>query len=143
MAKYILTDTGFWIGLLDSKDQYHESSNELVDLLSGSNIILPWPCLYETFRTKYSKRKEVANLLEVFIKKNNIIQLCDKEYREVAYANTIESMRYGSNVYSLVDNIIREMILDINLKIDLLVTFNERDFADVCARRKIGILSDA
>jgi hypothetical protein len=41
---------------------------------------------------------------------------------------------------SLVDRVIREMLEDRSLGLDVMVTFNQRDFADVCERRRIEIL---
>jgi hypothetical protein len=43
---------------------------------------------------------------------------------------------------SLVDTVIREMLSDESLKIDYLITFNIKDFIDVCSRRNITILSE-
>ena len=38
--------------------------------------------------------------------------------------------------------VIREMISDIDMRIDYLVTFNVKDFADVCAIRGVEILDE-
>lgn len=46
------------------------------------------------------------------------------------------------NNKSLVDNIIRLMLDDDTLRIDGLITFNARDFYDVCAIRNIELISD-
>ena len=35
--------------------------------------------------------------------------------------------------------VIRFMLMNVNLKVDYLVTYNEKDFVDVCKKRKIGI----
>ena len=43
---------------------------------------------------------------------------------------------------SVVDSVIREIITDINVKIDYLITFNIKDFQDLCALRRIEIISD-
>ncbi|KAA6332714.1 hypothetical protein EZS27_018809 [termite gut metagenome] len=36
--------------------------------------------------------------------------------------------------------IIRSMLDDTDLKIDALITFNERDFSDICRQRKIKLI---
>jgi len=41
---------------------------------------------------------------------------------------------------SLCDVLIRLLIEDVNLRIDALLTFNEKDFVDVCRKRRGEIL---
>ena len=58
-------------------------------------------------------------------------------YKEEALEKT-----FNSNLnrhISLVDMVIRLIMLETNFKIDYLVTFNERDFIDICIKRKIQI----
>jgi hypothetical protein len=33
MAKIVLTDACFWLGLVDPKDQYHEMANTVAELI--------------------------------------------------------------------------------------------------------------
>ena len=40
-----------------------------------------------------------------------------------------------------VDMVIREMLEDRNLKIDVMITFNPNDFIDVCIAKNIEIVS--
>lgn len=44
--------------------------------------------------------------------------------------------------YSLVDLIIRAMLLDVNLRIDALITFNSADFEDICWKKNIELLTN-
>jgi hypothetical protein len=41
---------------------------------------------------------------------------------------------------SLVDMVIRYILDDVNIRKDCLLTFNRRDFVDVCRKRQIEIL---
>lgn len=142
MAKYILTDTGYWLGLLDSKDAHHENSIVISELLEGNNIVIPWPCLYETISTRLTRRKESLTQFENILKDPRIIHIDDSAYKTSAIDNVFRRNRnYSEGAHSLVDSVIREMLLDINLKIDYLATFNVRDFQDVCFKRGIEILS--
>ena len=140
MKNYILTDTGFWIGLIDPTDQYSENAQTISELINDNKIIFPWPCLYETLRTKYCKRRDRINILEKTIKSFNVKILDDSEYREFALEKTIENIKLNKSFHSLADNVIRGILSDINIKIDYLVTFNKRDFIDICLKRQIEIL---
>jgi len=50
---FIIIDSGFWIGLLDRRDQYHILSSKIFKLLTDFvriyriQIIIPWLSLYE------------------------------------------------------------------------------------------------
>jgi predicted nucleic acid-binding protein len=142
MAKYILTDTGYWIGLLDSRDEFHEKSIIISELLEGNNIVIPWPCLYETINTRLTRRKTELAQFENILKDPRIIYIDDNSYKSLAIEKVFErNNNYSEGAHSLVDSVIREMLLDVNLKIDYLATFNERDFQDICIKRNIEILS--
>lgn len=139
MAKNILIDTGFLIALIDPRDERREDALSLFDLIKKQNVIIPWPILYETFRTKYIRKNNVLVLFERFIEKNNICYLDDSPYRDNVYQQLIDSYKRQEQIYSMVDFIIRDIIADINVKLDYLITFNKRDFEDICRRRGVEI----
>ena len=141
MNKVILTDTGFWLGLIDPTDQFHAFSMNISDLIEGYKIIFPWPCLYETISTHLTRRRERLLLLEEIISKPNIIFLEDNDYKIEALKQVFQFSRSVGFTYSLTDSVIREILKDINVRVDYLVTFNERDFKDVCDQRAIGIIN--
>lgn len=140
MNKYVLTDTGFWLGLFDKTDNYHEASKEILDLIDGHIILLPFPCLYEMMRTQYVKNKKRLLEFESFINHKNVVLIDDTQYKESALLKVYELNKINYITYSLVDSVLREMISDINLKIDYLVTFNTKDFSDICAVRNLKII---
>ncbi len=41
MPKIVLTDTCFWLGLVDPTDPYHEISNVVAELIEGYNPNFP------------------------------------------------------------------------------------------------------
>ncbi len=41
---------------------------------------------------------------------------------------------------SLVDEVIRSALLDTDVKIDAMITFNPRDFYDICSDRRIELI---
>ncbi len=135
MNKTILTDTCFWLGLIDPTDQFHSESTTIVELIEGYQIIFPWPCLYETISTHLTRRRDRLILLEQLISKPNIIFLDDTDYKTEALNQVFQLNRSTGSAYSLTDCVIREILKDINVRIDFMVTFNARDFKDVCDQR--------
>lgn len=141
MAKTVITDTCFWLGLVDPKDQFHEKSNVLAELIKDLDIIFPWPCLYETISTHLTRRRERLLYLEEMINKPNIILFDDSIYKKNALYEVFQSNRLAGFTYSLTDSVIREILKDATVKINYLATFNDSDFIDICQRRKIDIVN--
>lgn len=142
MAKIILTDTCFWLGLVDPTDQHHEKSKVISELINDSKILIPWPCLYETVSTHLARSRDRMLYFESIIKKPEIELIDDSSYKTAAMDEVFEFNRYHGYTYSLADSVIREMLRDINLKVHYLVTYNSRDFNDVCTKRQIEILEN-
>ncbi len=73
-----------------------------------------------------------------FVKANaTLIEWIDDSlYREGAMERFLDNK---GKKFSLVDLVIREILQDVNIKIDYLVTFNTDDFEDICNRRGIEI----
>lgn len=141
MAKIVITDTCFWLGLVDPSDQYHEMSNTVADLIEGLDIIFPWPCLYETISTHLTKRRERLLYLEEYINKPNIILFDDTQYKTNALKEVFHLNRIAGFTYSLTDSVIREILKDATIKINYLATFNNSDFEDICQIRKIDFVN--
>jgi predicted nucleic acid-binding protein len=133
----VLIDTGFWYALFDKQDQYHNKALEILEVIALQNcLILPFPTLYETLNTSFIKNHKLN--FDIFIKTHQNIIISDTKYTNKALEETLKISNYK---YSLVDMVLRMMILDVNLSINGLVTFNEGDFTDVCQQRNIPILS--
>ncbi len=142
MKNTILTDTCFWLGLLDPSDQYHVNSKAIADLLQENDTIIPWPCLYEAISTHLVKKRERLLFMEEIIERENIILLDDSEYKQEALRQTFEFNRIHGFAFSLVDCVIREILKDVSLNINYMVTFNEKDFRDICDIRKVEIIAE-
>ena len=139
MAKIVLTDTCFWLGLIDPTDQYHEMSNNIAPLIDGYPIIFPWPCLYETISTHLARRRERLLYLEEFIKKPDIILFDDSVYKATALQEVFHLNRIAGFTYSLTDGVIREILKDIDVKVNYLVTFNNSDFEDLAEAKNVKV----
>jgi predicted nucleic acid-binding protein len=136
----IIVDTGFWYALYDSSDQHHSQALALAGYLELGNILIPFPTLYESINTRFSKQKEWMEEFEKLIEQENVIRLDDADYKDTALSLTFDTTLIQKRPISLVDSLIRVMLDDPRLKIDYLISFNVGDFADVCQRRGIEIL---
>lgn len=139
MAKSILIDTGFWFGLFSSRDKYHSEALEKYELFEHNTIVIPWPTLYETINTRFSKNPEVMKSFESFLKQSNVIKIDDSTYKDSAVESVFRHAE-KRRPYALVDLVLREIISDTNIRIDYLFTFNKRDFYDVCASSGVEII---
>lgn len=137
--KVALIDSGFWFAFYDSTDQYHLQAKELAEYLNNTKILFPWPCLYETLKTKFVKKSMLGFQRE--IKKANFERVDDVPYRDIALEKLLDdnSIDRKRNL-SLVDIVLREMLADISFKINFFITFNAKDFADICSKRRIEIV---
>ncbi|MBI1307435.1 MAG: hypothetical protein GC181_12610 [Bacteroidetes bacterium] len=143
MNNFILTDTCFWIGLLDVTDQYHNESMAISDIIQDSILIIPYPCLYESLNTKLIRNKKRLAHFEQLIRANNIQLFGDEKYRESALEQVFsKNKKHYEQNFSLVDAVLREILKDVNVKIEYLISYNEKDFYDICAIRNIHIIRD-
>jgi len=138
----IIIDTGYWYALFDARDKYHVDANELADYLELGNILIPYPTLYESINTRFSKRPEWMEEFKKIIERDNVTLIDDSDYKESALNLTFESTLLQNRPISLVDTIIRIMLDDTNLKIDYLLSFNIGDFFDICQRRRIEFINE-
>jgi predicted nucleic acid-binding protein len=139
----VCVDSGFLIGLYDESDDYHERAGEhFVNHLDSdfSQLLIPWPILYESVSTKMSRRQDHLASLERDWRKlkgrGRLVLLDDRDFRERAMEECLSAHAHLPIRYrplSLADRVLRHMLSEI--KVDVFITFNEGDFADVCARR--------
>ena len=132
----LLVDSGFWLALYDSTDPWHEQAAANGELVEDYPLLVPWPVLYETVKTRIVKRPAFASFERV-LKRNSTWLLDDSPYREACLDDAFSS---GGRPLSLVDLVLRRMLEDTALRIDGLLTINPKDFVDVCSRRRIEIV---
>lgn len=137
----IIIDTCYWYALYDSRDPYHNEANQLAEYLELGKIIMPFPTLYETINTRFTKRKEWMFEFESVIKRENVILIDDSDYKNEALNLSFKSTLLQNRPISLVDTIIRLMLDDSKLNIDYLMSFNIGDFNDICQKNRIEIIN--
>jgi len=138
--KVALVDSGFWIALLDKRDQHYDEAQQKAEMLLDLHYIFPWPILYETLRTRFVRRPLAVRKFEFFLKRPSTTYLEDARYREAALSATLSEGRPSGRVFSLVDNVLRMIIADRTVRVDCVFTFNKRDFIDVCNRRGVDMI---
>ena len=138
LPRTAVVDTGFWFALCARNDQYHLQALAKEELLHSLNLIIPWPCLYETLNTWFVKNPISVRTFESFCQRPNVELADDTKYRESACSETFALA--PKRPISLVDMVIRYILDDVNIRKDCLLTFNRRDFVDVCRKRQIEIL---
>lgn len=138
----IIVDTGVWYAICDTRDPFHSKIDEKIAWFeeNTSTIIIPWPILYETLKTRFVKNKIAVSTLELKLKSPRMVFIDDAKWREDAIELAIHSTLRSNRSLSMVDCLIRLMLEDVNLRVDALMTFNERDFVDVCTPRNIELL---
>ena len=136
----IIVDTSFWFALFTPGDPDHAAASNKASILDWAPLIFPWPVLYETINTKLIKNRVGITRLDSLIKSRNAILIDDADYRGLALQATIRESHAQVRTISLVDMVIRFVIDDPNIRIAALLTFNERDFADVCLKRRVELL---
>lgn len=139
IAKVVLADAGFMLALIDQKDEHHRRASELYKHIEEWHALVPWPALYETVSTRTARSDESMIRLAKLLRSPGIKQLDDTPYREVALTKILDGAHRWLKL-SLVDVILRDILVERKNRIDGFATFNEVDFDDVCRRRRVPIL---
>ena len=140
----VLVDTGVWYALCDPRDRPDDRQGveRLARALRYARVLLPWPVLYETIRTRLAKNSVALGRMESLLARLDVELVTDDGYRNEALRLSFEmSLRKRpARPLSMVDCLIRLILLDPRLKIDRFATYNERDFHDVCEARVIEMV---
>ena len=142
--KTVCIDAGFLIALYDETDEYHSRAKDYFvqyfDIVQNQ-LLVPWPILYETVSTRMVRHRKRMDMLkkdwETLEKQRRLVLLDDLPFRVKAIDECFEESRKDPRRYralSLVDRVIRNMLSEVNIKIDVFITFNVGDFIDVCKR---------
>lgn len=141
-SSYFLTDACFWLAVYDPRDQHHHRVCDLFDKIkNASYLLIPWPVNYEVLRTRLVKKTEVLHRFLSDLKSPRITVVDDSKYRQDALEEIDAWAKRRQRCHGLVDMVIRQMLLKSDERIDGFITFNERDFIDICQRRKIPVVS--
>ena len=139
MIGSLLVDTGFFIALRDGRDQHHASAEAKKDLLEQWSVVLPWPVLYETLNTRFVGLPGAIEWFDKSVLAPRTRLLDDSQYRDGSRRAVLATARRGRRL-SLVDIVLRSVIEDSNVRVAGILTFNPKDFADVCRTHQVEML---
>lgn len=142
MTSIILMDTGPLLALYGNKDENRQAVRALFDLYfvddQYTRLIAPFPILYETVASQLTKSSRAIEAMrrdwERLDLSMRIEKVSDVPYRDRELLSCFEETEktIGYRGLSLVDRVLRAMLIDKALGITHLFTFNPGDFADVC-----------
>ncbi|MCO6455114.1 MAG: hypothetical protein J5I93_07425 [Pirellulaceae bacterium] len=119
--------------MFDPRDEHHSYAVERLHWLEHATIVVPWPVVYETVRTRLARRPDRLAQLNRQLKRPGVVYVDDHEFRAEAYSLAVDYAIYRRWPISMVDMLCRLMIEDENIRIDAVLTPNQGDFRDVCA----------
>ncbi len=134
MIDTVLVDTGAWIALCDASDANHPAVAGYADVIEVHPLVVPWPIMYESLRTRFTRRPAWVTAFHALVGsgRRGVSLVDDAEYRDDAYSLTVEYATRLKRDVSMVDMLCRLLIEDRRVRVDVLLTTNRRDFADVC-----------
>jgi len=141
MKRNVVIDAGFWIGLVDDRDQYHKMAVELGEKLSFQKLFCPWPITYEILRTKNIKRSSYLHRLRKAFEFYKVTLVDDAPFRQDCLSKVLRQDLRQRRL-SLVDMVLRAILEKEHRQIGYLVTFNPKDFIDICSRRQVRMLPE-
>ncbi|HTJ94886.1 MAG TPA: PIN domain-containing protein [Pararobbsia sp.] len=141
MIKRLLVDTGVWYALFSRRDAHRWHANSMaIKLADAETLVLPWPALYETLRSRFVKESHALAEFMEYVDEANVDFLDSRPYDERVLAVTYDWALEKGRPLSMVDCLLRLVIEDECAAIDALATFNHRDFYDVCAAHDVLLL---
>ena len=141
MPRRIVIDSGFWFALFEVRDEHHTAALTREPILNSSEVLIPWPSLYEVLNTKLCKNRYSISQFESYLRRPRFYRIDDRDYRESALNASLAWSKSGKRAISLVDMVIRLMLDDVNVNANALLTFNPGDFHDVCRSRRVELLA--
>jgi predicted nucleic acid-binding protein len=138
----VLADTGVWYEMFDPRRLDADEIREIrkkAEILDFCRLVVPWPTLYETLRSRMVNNRIAMQLMENYLKRPNLEYVDDAPYREEALKQAFSWCSRGRPL-GMVDCLIRLVLDDIKIKIDVLATVDPKDFVDVCRKKRIEII---
>ena len=133
----VLADTCFWIAAFDpSAGSDHKSAAGLLEDLSRGVVLMPWPIMYEVLRTHTVRNPKMMDGFARVVRRPKVYKIDDGKYRKECLEEAFLIARRGRPI-SLVDLIMRAVPRDDNYRVTQLLTYDQRDFVDVCRDRGV------
>jgi predicted nucleic acid-binding protein len=132
----VLADTGFWIAIYDTKYPVRQgAARDFLKSAFAGQWLFPFPLYYEVLRTRFVKKPGWIGSFDRELKRLDRLVIDDVPFREDAL---VELVTYGSaRPLSLVDVLIRRVLLSGRYRVTTLVTTNPADFEDACRAARV------
>jgi len=140
LDRIALVDTSFWYAAFTEKDQHFIDAQAKLEQLMKLKYVLPWPVLYETVNSRLVQDPLRIKRFDSFLKRPNAMKLDDAEYKSQALELTLSLATGHKRRCSLVDNVLRLIIEDASNRIRCLFSYDHRDFADICMKRRVELI---
>jgi predicted nucleic acid-binding protein len=139
----VLVDTGVWYAVFDPRDRPAERAevDALAERINSMTVVIPWPIMYETMCTRFTKNRLALGQFERLLKSPRVRFFDDAEYREAAMQHSFDSSLRMGRPLSLTDCLLRVILDDPKTRIRYFATYNVRDFHDVCGQRDVELLT--
>lgn len=136
----LLVDSGFFFALFNPRDQHHSEACEKQEWLEIASVVVPWPILYETVNTRFTRSPDrIARFESIVHDRRRTEFVDDSPYREDALDQVLVRSKQGHPI-SLVDAVLNSILADDKVRIDAMLTFNASDFIGVCSAKGVEIL---
>lgn len=122
---------------MDRRDAHHEEAIARREWLDKLRIVLPWPILYETLNTRFTRKSAWIQEFEIIMDRAELVD--DRPYRDKILGAAFGNTGFRAEL-SLVDRVMMEVAQDKNVRIGAMLTFNHRDFEVFCAQNRIEYL---
>ncbi len=128
--KYILADTGFWIALLDGRDELDKqfAAREIFSVIKSSNTQILFPSIIytELLRTRFFKTDKINKIkyLEEILNLDIIHKFEETAYIDKALKTTMQEGKQCKKI-SFADNIIRLLAKEFQNNILWFLTFDQ------------------
>ena len=133
-----MVDTGYWYAVCDRRDAHHRDAVRRFSAFESYGVAFPWPCLYKTLNTSFVENRHAMARFAAITRLPRVERLDDAPYRDEAYGETMSTAL--TRPISLVDTVMRLMLDDVDVRVNGLLTFNRKDFYDVCRTRGVEML---
>ncbi len=135
----IIVDTCFWYALYNPRElERHAQARQKAHYLETSTILIPWPSLYESVNSRFVKNTPAIKQFEMLLAAQHFERISDEPYRELALRAVFRTVETRS--MALVDMVIRLILEDINVRKHAFLTFNNKDFDDLCRKHQVEML---
>jgi predicted nucleic acid-binding protein len=139
VSETLLVDTSAWIALFDPTEEHHRAISGVADLIDSAHLVMPWPVVYETLRTRFVRRSSWVAAFDQCLRKASVTFVDDADYCREAYELSLQGSRQRRRDLSMVDILCRMLIDDPNIDIKYLLTCNKKDFYDVCLKNGVEV----